>query len=96
MKRYTVSVREPDPATIAEVAAIVRGGGVVAYPTDTLYGLAVDPRTDEAVERLFDVKGREAARGHSLDRRRHRSGARSGQCSAISKCAWHARSGPDR
>jgi L-threonylcarbamoyladenylate synthase len=60
MKRYTVSVREPDPSTIAEVAAIVRGGGVVAFPTDTLYGLAVDPRTDEAVERLFDVKGREA------------------------------------
>jgi L-threonylcarbamoyladenylate synthase len=60
MKHYTVSVRDPDPATIAEVAAMIRGGGVVAFPTDTLYGLAVDPRRDDALERLFEVKGREA------------------------------------
>jgi L-threonylcarbamoyladenylate synthase len=33
---------------------------VVAFPTDTLYGLAVDPRRDDALERVFDVKGREA------------------------------------
>ena len=37
---------------------ILRKGGVVAYPTDTLYGLAVDPRRDDAVETLFLVKGR--------------------------------------
>jgi L-threonylcarbamoyladenylate synthase len=60
MKHYTVSVREPDPAAIADVAAIIAGGGVVAFPTDTLYGLAVDPRRDDALERVFDVKGREA------------------------------------
>jgi L-threonylcarbamoyladenylate synthase len=33
---------------------------VVVYPTDTLYGLAVDPRRDEAVERVFALKGRDA------------------------------------
>ena len=44
---------------IARAADIVRGGGVVAYATDTLYGLAVDPRSDAAVERLFTVKGRD-------------------------------------
>ena len=31
----------------------------MAYPTDTLYGLAVDPRSDAAVERLYEVKGRD-------------------------------------
>ena len=60
MKRYMVSARTPDPAAIAEVAAIIKRGGVVAFPTDTLYGLAVDPRSDEAVEQLFELKGREA------------------------------------
>lgn len=37
---------------------VLRRGGIVAYPTDTLYGLAVDPRNDAAVERLFAVKDR--------------------------------------
>jgi L-threonylcarbamoyladenylate synthase len=37
---------------------MIRAGLVVAYPTDTLYGLAVDPRNREAVRRLFDLKGR--------------------------------------
>lgn len=36
----------------------LRGGGVVAYPTDTLYGLACDVRQADAVRAIFDVKGR--------------------------------------
>lgn len=44
---------------LAAAVDVLRRGGVVAYPTDTLYGLAVDPRSDEAVERLFAVKGRD-------------------------------------
>jgi L-threonylcarbamoyladenylate synthase len=48
-----------DSDAIARAADIVRGGGVVAYATDTLYGLAVDPRSDAAVARLFAVKGRD-------------------------------------
>jgi L-threonylcarbamoyladenylate synthase len=43
---------------IAHAAEILRAGGVVAFPTDTLYGLAVDPRRDDAVERVFALKGR--------------------------------------
>ena len=37
---------------------MIRDGLVVAYPTDTLYGLAVDPRNAVAVRRLFELKGR--------------------------------------
>lgn len=44
---------------IEQAVDILRAGGVVAYPTDTLYGLAVDPRRDEAVRKLFEVKGRD-------------------------------------
>lgn len=49
---------------IDQAIEVLRGGGVVAYPTDTLYGLAVDPRSAVAVQRLFQVKRREA--GHAI------------------------------
>jgi L-threonylcarbamoyladenylate synthase len=39
---------------------------VVAYPTDTLYGLAVDPRSTRAVERLFEIKEREPGKAVPL------------------------------
>ena len=54
-----VDARDPDPVAMSRAAAILRDGGLVAFPTDTVYGLAVDPRQDDAVERLFDAKGRE-------------------------------------
>jgi L-threonylcarbamoyladenylate synthase len=38
----------------------VKGGGVVAIPTDTVYGLGCDPRSDKAVGRLFEAKNRQA------------------------------------
>ena len=53
-----VDPRDPDPAVIRQAAEMIRDGLVVAYPTDTLYGLAVDPRNATAVRRLFDLKGR--------------------------------------
>lgn len=53
-----VSAGSPDPAVIREAADALRRGLVVAYPTDTLYGLAVDPRNAQAVKRLYELKGR--------------------------------------
>ena len=47
-------------------AEVLRGGGVVAYPTDTFYGLAVDPRNADAVGVLFAVKGRDAGKPSPL------------------------------
>lgn len=52
------------PATDAglRVAAdAIRAGLVVAYPTETVYGLAVDPFAEEAVLRLFEIKARDVA-----------------------------------
>jgi L-threonylcarbamoyladenylate synthase len=53
-----VSSESPDPAVIREAAELIKRGLVVAYPTDTLYGLAVDPRNAGAVQRLYELKGR--------------------------------------
>jgi L-threonylcarbamoyladenylate synthase len=48
----------PDAEAIRTAAQLIRDGAVVAYPTDTLYGLAVDPRNPDAVRRLYALKGR--------------------------------------
>ena len=45
---------------LRQAAAALADGAVVAVPTDTVYGLAVDPAQPEAVERLFALKGRPA------------------------------------
>jgi L-threonylcarbamoyladenylate synthase len=54
-----------DPATVTAgdltpAVEWLRSGGIVAFPTDTLYGLAVDPESPIAVEALFDLKERDA------------------------------------
>jgi len=56
----TVRCVPAGPKAVAEAARIVKGGGVVAIPTDTVYGLGCDPTSDQAVERLFAVKDRQA------------------------------------
>jgi L-threonylcarbamoyladenylate synthase len=58
MRRIAVNAERPEPEAIAEAVEVLRVGGVVAFPTDTLYGLAVDPRSPKALERLFTLKGR--------------------------------------
>ena len=44
---------------IRKAAKILREGGLVVYPTETVYGLACDPFNEAAVERLLKAKGRE-------------------------------------
>lgn len=51
---------------LAEAKARLLAGEVVAYSTETSYGLAVDPRNREAVARLLDIKGRDVGAGISL------------------------------
>ncbi len=45
---------------VAEASRVVREGGLVIYPTDTVYGLGADPFNEGAVERAFEAKRREA------------------------------------
>src|SRR4051812_18793044 len=42
----------------AQIVSTVRAGGVIAFPTDTAYGLGADPFNEMAVRHLFDIKGR--------------------------------------
>ena len=45
---------------IDDAANILRRGGIVAFPTETVYGLGADATNPSAVERVFQVKGRPA------------------------------------
>jgi len=47
-------------------ARVVRAGGVIAYPTEAVYGLGCDPAAVEAVLRILAIKGRPAAAGFIL------------------------------
>lgn len=51
---------EPDPASLIEAASILRAGGLVAFATETVYGLGADATNPEAVARIFEAKGRPA------------------------------------
>jgi len=48
------------PADMARAAALIRAGGIVAFPTETVYGLGADGLDPEAVRRIFAAKGRPA------------------------------------
>lgn len=47
-----------DPASIARAVEALRAGGLVAIPTETVYGLAADASDPQAVARIFEAKGR--------------------------------------
>ncbi len=49
-----------DPAAIARAAAHLAGGGLVGFPTETVYGLGADAASDAAVAGVFAAKGRPA------------------------------------
>jgi len=58
VRTLEVDPREPDVRVVTEALRVLREGGIVAYPTETFYGLAVDARSRAACDRLFELKGR--------------------------------------
>lgn len=66
MRRLSAISNIDERAALAAAVDALRRGGVVAYPTDTLYGLAADPASDAAMERLFAVKQRDRAQAIPL------------------------------
>jgi L-threonylcarbamoyladenylate synthase len=52
--------RDASRASLAEAAEVLRRGGLVAVPTETVYGLAADATSDAAVARIYSAKGRPA------------------------------------
>jgi len=59
MVNFRIDTARPDQALLSRAAALVRAGGIVAYPTDTFYGLAANPASVAAVLQLYRIKGRQ-------------------------------------
>jgi tRNA threonylcarbamoyl adenosine modification protein (Sua5/YciO/YrdC/YwlC family) len=52
-----INENHPEPRKIARIVSVLRDGGVIAYPTDTVYGLGCDLMNKRAIERLCQIKG---------------------------------------
>ena len=53
-------VSQPNPADLAEAAKALRQGSLVAFPTETVYGLGADAENPTAVARIYETKNRPA------------------------------------
>ncbi|MBT1172460.1 threonylcarbamoyl-AMP synthase [Bifidobacterium sp. MA2] len=51
-------IRAIDDEALAEAAGIISDGGLVVIPTDTVYGIAGDPRNQRAIDRIYELKRR--------------------------------------
>lgn len=56
-------IAQPTSQNINQAANIIKNGGLIAYPTETVYGLGADPHNDEAVQKIFIAKGRAEDKG---------------------------------
>jgi tRNA threonylcarbamoyl adenosine modification protein (Sua5/YciO/YrdC/YwlC family) len=59
-----VNPEHPEPRKIARAVAALEAGEVIAYPTDTAYGIGCDARSKKAVDKLYAIKGMD--RSHPL------------------------------
>jgi len=58
-ERSVEHLKAESHTALTKVKKIIQGGGIIAYPTETFYGLGVDARNEEAVKALFSLKGRD-------------------------------------
>ncbi len=54
-----VNAEHPQPRHVQRAVEVLSGGGLIAYPTDTYYGLACDLGSKKGIERLYQLKGRD-------------------------------------
>ena len=74
-----INKEHPDPEVIREAGGILRAGGLVAFPTETVYGLGADALNEEAAKKIYAAKGRPSDNPliiHITHRYRHRSSCR--------------------
>ncbi len=81
-----------DASSIAEAAAVLRGGGLVAFPTETVYGLGADATSGTAVAGIYRAKGRPSFNpliAHVLDTERAREeGSFGAEAAALASAFW--------
>lgn len=51
-----------DRSGISKASEVVKNGGIVVFPTDTVYGIGCDPFNEEAIRKIYTIKGREGSK----------------------------------
>ena len=63
-KVVKVDPLNPDKEILRNAAEVLRRGGVIAFPTETVYGLGADAMNSNAVKKVFEIKGRPPDKNH--------------------------------
>ncbi|MCX6743375.1 MAG: L-threonylcarbamoyladenylate synthase [Candidatus Parcubacteria bacterium] len=61
-----INQQNPEPEKIQRVVAVLQAGGIIVYPTDTIYGLGCDIFNKDAVKKIYQLKKREAKKPLSI------------------------------
>jgi tRNA threonylcarbamoyl adenosine modification protein (Sua5/YciO/YrdC/YwlC family) len=61
-----VNAEHPQPRHVQRAVEVLSNGGVIAYPTDTYYGLGCDLGSKKAIEKLYQLKGRDKKKPLSI------------------------------
>jgi len=56
--------QNPNPREISRVVGVLRNGGIIIYPTDTVYGIGCDITNQKAVEKIIRLKGLKSKEAH--------------------------------
>ena len=51
-----------NPAGIARITQAIKNGGIVIFPTDTVYGIGCDPYNENAVKKIYEIKNRDSTK----------------------------------
>jgi len=66
MEYFKLNSENPNKKILQKAAEVIKSGGIIVYPTDTLYGLGVDINNKQAMDRLYYLKGRKATKPVSI------------------------------
>ena len=88
-----LTIVKPDDSAIERAVEILHAGGVVAMPTETVYGLAADTFNEKAIDRVYEMKGRPAdnpliAHVQDVDGARRVTAEFDDRCCALAEVFW--------
>lgn len=64
MQTYKLYANNPNPRILRDIAQVIREGGIVIYPTDSVYAIGCDALNPHAVERIYQYRKEEQQAGH--------------------------------
>ena len=64
MQTYKLYATNPNPRILQDIAQVIRDGGVVIYPTDSVYAIGCDALNQRAVEKIYPYRKEEAKQSH--------------------------------